>query len=138
VEGRARYSVNVRYMRDFRDDLGALGRVLVPAQGGRRQVPLAQLASVRAVSGPAMIRNEDDLLTGYVHVDVAGRDPQGYIDEAGSLIRNRVKLPPGYATSWSGQYEAMQRAKDRLKIVVPVTLLRRDGLLHAALPRPRL
>ena len=121
VEGRERYPVNVRYMRDFRADLGALGRVLVPA-GGQRQIPLSQLAAIRVTSGPSMIRNEDGLLTGYVYVDVAGRDQSGYIEEAGRLLREKVKLPTGYAISWSGQYEAMQRVRERLLVVVPLTL----------------
>ena len=121
VEGRERYPVNVRYMRDFRADLGALGRVLVPA-GGQRQIPLSQLAAIRVTSGPSMIRNEDGLLTGYVYVDAAGRDQSGYIEEAGQLLREKVKLPTGYAISWSGQYEAMQRVRERLLVVVPLTL----------------
>ncbi len=74
VEGRERYPVNVRYMRDFRSDFEALGRVLVPASGGERQIPLGQLATIKVATGPAMIRNEDGLLTGYVFVDVDGRD----------------------------------------------------------------
>ena len=121
VEGRERYPVNVRYMRDFRGDLQSLGRVLVSAPGGQRQIPISQLADIQVTTGPSMIRNEDGLLTGYVYMDVAGRDPSGYIEEAGSLIRNRVKLPPGYAVSWSGQYEAMQRVKERLVVVLPLT-----------------
>jgi Cu(I)/Ag(I) efflux system membrane protein CusA/SilA len=123
IEGRERYPVNVRYMRDFRSDLTALQRVLVPVSGGQRQIPLAQLAVIRIVSGPAMIRNEDGLLTGYVYVDLAGRDPGSYITEAARLLREKVKLPPGYTISWSGQYEAMSRVHQRLAIVVPVTLL---------------
>ncbi len=122
VEGRERYPVNVRYMRDFRSDYGALGRVLVPASGGQKQIPLSQLATIRTVSGPAMIRNEDGLLTGYVYVDIAGRDPNGYIEEAGRLLKEKVKVPPGYAISWSGQYEGMARAKERLTVVLPLTL----------------
>jgi Cu(I)/Ag(I) efflux system membrane protein CusA/SilA len=122
VEGRERYPVNVRYLRDFRADLGALGRVLVPASGGQRQIPLSQLATIRTASGPAMIRDEDGLLTGYVYVDMAGRDPNGYIEEAEKLIREKIKLPTGYAISWSGQYEGAQRVKERLTVVLPVTL----------------
>ncbi len=123
IEGRERYTVNVRYMRDFRGDFGALGRVLVSASGGQRQIPLAELATLKTVSGPSMIRDEDGLLTGYVYVDLAGRDPGGYVDEARRVLREKVKLPPGYAISWSGQYEAMQRVRERLKLVVPVTLV---------------
>jgi len=122
VEGRERYPVNVRYMRDFRDDLGALGRILVPVSGGQRQVPIAQLAGIKAAAGPSMIRNEDGLLTGYVYIDMSGRDPSSYMEEAGGLIRDKVKLPPGYAVSWSGQYEAMSRVKQRLTVVVPLTI----------------
>ncbi len=122
VEGRERYPVNVRYMRDFRTDLGALRRVLVPASEGKRQIPLSQLATVNVASGPSMIRDEDGLLTGYVYVDVAGRDQNGYIEEATRLLREKVKLPAGYAISWSGQYEATQRMKERLTVVVPLTL----------------
>ncbi|HYU16079.1 MAG TPA: efflux RND transporter permease subunit, partial [Candidatus Acidoferrum sp.] len=122
VEGRERYPVNVRYMRDFRGDLGALGRVLVSAPGGQRQIPLAELATLTQATGPAMIRNEDGLLTGYVYVDLVGRDPSSYIQEAAQLIRENVALPAGYAASWSGQYEAMERVKQRLGVVVPLTL----------------
>jgi Cu(I)/Ag(I) efflux system membrane protein CusA/SilA len=122
IEGRERYPVNVRYMRDFRGDLGALGRVLVSASGGQRQIPLSQLATLKTVSGPSMIRDEDGLLTGYVYVDLAGRDPGSYVAEAAPLLREKVALPPGYAVSWSGQYEAMQRVRERLKVVVPLTL----------------
>jgi len=121
VEGRARYPVNVRYDRDFRSDLGDLRRVLVPAGGGR-QVPLGDLAEVSARSGPSMIRDEDGLLTGYVYVDVAGRDPATYVAEAKRLLGGSLHVPAGYAVSWSGQYEAMQRVHDRLKLVLPLTL----------------
>ena len=121
VLGQERYQVNVRYQRDFRSDLGALGRIPVPA-GGQRQLPLSDLAKIAVATGPAMIRNEDGLLTGYVYVDIAGRDPESYVTEANRLLRDRVKLPPGYSIAWSGQYEAMQRVKERLKLVVPFTL----------------
>ena len=122
VEGRERYPVNIRYLRDFRSDFGALNRVLVPTEDGKRQLPLSQLATIEAVSGPSMIRDEDGMLTGYVYVDIAGRDPDGYIEEAGRLLRDRIELPPGYAVSWSGQYEAMKRVRERLVVVVPLTL----------------
>jgi Cu(I)/Ag(I) efflux system membrane protein CusA/SilA len=122
VEGRERYPVNVRYMRDFRSDLDALGRVLVPAFGGQRQIPLGQLATIKIATGPAMIRNEDGLLTGYVFVDVDGRDLDSYVQEADALIRSKVKLPPGYAAMWSGQFEAMARVRDRLTYIIPLTL----------------
>jgi Cu(I)/Ag(I) efflux system membrane protein CusA/SilA len=121
VAGRERYRVNVRYQRDFRSDLSALGSVPVPA-GGQRQLPLSDLAQISLTTGPSMIRNEGGLLTGYVYVDLAGRDAGSYVNEASQLLRDRLKLPTGYSIAWSGQYEAMERVKERLKLVVPVTL----------------
>jgi Cu(I)/Ag(I) efflux system membrane protein CusA/SilA len=122
VEGRQRYPVNVRYQQDFRTDLPALRRVLVAGADGRKQIPVGELAEIEFASGPSMIRNEDGLLTGYVYVDIAARDPRSYIEEANRLIRDKVTLPPGYAASWSGQYEAMERVRERLQTVVPFTL----------------
>ena len=122
VSGRERYQVNVRYERDFRSDLSALGRIPVPTPD-QRQVPLSDLAQIRIASGPAMIRNENGLLTGYVYVDIAGRDPESYITEANQLLRDHLKLPPGYSISWSGQYEAIERTKQRLKWMIPITLI---------------
>jgi Cu(I)/Ag(I) efflux system membrane protein CusA/SilA len=123
IQGRERYPVNVRYLRDFRSNPEAIGRVLVPVSGSKKQISLSQLAEVSVASGPSMIRDEDGLLTGYVYVDIAGQDPGSYIKEADSLLRGKVELPAGYAVIWSGQYEAMQRVKARLEIVVPLTLL---------------
>ena len=122
VLGQERYRVNVRYQRDFRSDIASLGRIPVTA-GGQRQLPLSDLAKISVATGPAMIRNENGLLTGYVYVDVAGRDPQSYVTEANQLLRDHLKLPTGYSIAWSGQYEAMQRVTERLKLVVPATLL---------------
>ena len=121
VLGQERYRVNVRFQRDFRSDIGSLGAIPIPA-GGQRQLTLSDLAQISIATGPAMIRNENGLLTGYVYVDVAGRDPGSYIREANQLLRDRIKLPAGYSISWSGQYESMQRATERLKLVVPITL----------------
>ena len=120
--GPERYQVNVRYLRDYRSDPEAVGRVLVQASGGR-QVPLSDLAQIKVANGPSMIRNENGLLTGYVYIDIAGRDPESYMREADQVLRGSLALPPGYSVSWSGQYEAMQRAKERLKLVVPTTIL---------------
>ena len=131
IHGRERYPVNVRYMRDFRSDTDAVSRVLVPAAGGKRQIPLSELAAVEFVSGPAMLRDEGGLLTGYVYVDVAGRDAGSYVEEAARVLRERVALPPGYAVLWSGQYEAMERVRERLKVVLPVTLLLVFLLIYA-------
>jgi Cu(I)/Ag(I) efflux system membrane protein CusA/SilA len=120
IEGRERYPVNVRYLPDFRADIGSLGRVLVPVSG-ERQIPLSQLASIQPKSGPAMVRDEDGLLTGYVYVDLAGTDPQSYIHEARELLRDVIELPAGYSMAWSGQFEAMERSRQRLLLIVPVT-----------------
>jgi Cu(I)/Ag(I) efflux system membrane protein CusA/SilA len=122
VEGRERYPVNVRYLRDFRSDLSRLGRVLVPIMGGQAQIPVSQLADINLRSGPAMVRDEDGMLAGYVYVDVAGRDVGTYVEEAKELVRARITLPTGYSISWSGQYEAMERVKERLILIVPLTL----------------
>jgi copper/silver efflux system protein len=122
VEGRERYPVNVRYMADFRTDLQALGRLPIPAADGERQIALAQLATVAPVMGPSMIRNEDGLLTGYVYVDLEGRDPESYVREARQLMVEHIAVPPGYAITWSGQYEAMERVRERLWTVIPITL----------------
>jgi Cu(I)/Ag(I) efflux system membrane protein CusA/SilA len=122
VAGQERYRVNVRYQRDFRSDLSALGDVPVSV-GGQRQLPVRDLARISITSGPAMIRNENGLLTGYVFVDAGRRDAGSYISEANRVLRDRVKLPAGYSISWSGQYETLHRVNERLKLVVPVTLL---------------
>jgi Cu(I)/Ag(I) efflux system membrane protein CusA/SilA len=122
IEGRERYPVNVRYMRDFRSDIDALAHVLVPASEGQRQIPLGELARIKVATGPAMIRNEDGLLTGYVFVDVADRDISSYVEEASRVVREQVKLPAGYAVLWSGQYEAMARVRARLAYIIPATL----------------
>jgi copper/silver efflux system protein len=122
IEGRERYPVNVRYMRDFRSDLDALGRVLVPASQGQRQIPLGNLATIKVATGPAMIRNEDGLLTGYVFVDVAGRDVSSYVEEAKRVVSEQLQIPAGYAVLWSGQYESMARVRERLMYIVPFTL----------------
>jgi copper/silver efflux system protein len=126
VEGRERYPVNVRYFRDFRSDVNKLGRVLVPVMNGgmngQTQVPVSQLADIKLVSGPSMIRDENAMLNGYVYVDVAGRDVGSYVEEAKKVVLEKIKLPAGYALEWSGQYEAMERVKKRLFVVVPLTV----------------
>jgi copper/silver efflux system protein len=122
VEGRERYPVSVRYARELRDDPEKLKRILIPTTNGA-QVPLAQLAELRLASGPAMIRDEDAQLAGYVYVDMAGRDIGSYVEEAKRKVAEQVTLPTGYTLSWSGQYEFIQRAKEKLMYVVPLTLL---------------
>ncbi|MGK5087340.1 efflux RND transporter permease subunit [Bdellovibrionota bacterium FG-2] len=121
VEGRERYPINVRYAREFRDDINSLKRVLVPSPTGAH-IPITQIADIRMVEGPAMVRNENGLLAGYVYVDMAGRDVGGYVQEAKKIVEEKVKVPTGYTLVWSGQYENMIRVKERLKIVIPLTL----------------
>ena len=121
VEGRERYTVNVRYAREMRDSLESLQRVLVPTVSGA-QIPLAQIADIRMTTGPAMIRDENGMLAGYVYVDLAGRDVGGYVEEAKRVVAAKVEIPTGYAVQWSGQYENMLRVRERLKIVVPITI----------------
>jgi Cu(I)/Ag(I) efflux system membrane protein CusA/SilA len=121
IEGRERYPVNLRYPRELREDLDRLGRVLVPVGMGA-QVPIAQLADVKLLQGPAMIRDENGFLAGYVYVDIAGRDVGGYVEEAKKVVASKVSLKQGYVLQWSGQYENMIRVRERLKLVIPVTL----------------
>jgi Cu(I)/Ag(I) efflux system membrane protein CusA/SilA len=104
--------------------------VLVPAMGGKAQIPLSQLAKVQIRSGPAMLRDEGGLLSGYVYVDVSGRDIGGYVEEAKKQVLDKIKLPPGYTLTWSGQYESMQRVKERLIVILPLTGLLIMTLLY--------
>jgi Cu(I)/Ag(I) efflux system membrane protein CusA/SilA len=122
IEGRERYPINVRYGRDFRSAIPALERVLIPVAESGAQVPLRQLANLRFTTGPSMLRNENGLLTGYVFIDVSGRDTGSYLAEAQQLLRERIQVPVGYTLSWSGQYEAMERVKEKLWVVLPVTV----------------
>jgi Cu(I)/Ag(I) efflux system membrane protein CusA/SilA len=122
VQGLERYPIDVRYYRDSRSDLGRLGRALVPVMDGKQQIPLAEIATLKLASGPSMLRNENGMLSGYVYVDVAGRDVGSYVDEAKRAVREGIQLPAGYTLVWSGQYEAMERVRQRLKVVLPLTL----------------
>lgn len=121
IEGRERYTVSVRYLRDYRSDLDALQRVLVATPSGA-QIPLGQIADIRMRTGPGMIRDENGRLSGYVYVDVSGRDIGSYVRDAKKAVADRIKVPSGYELVWSGQYEFMQRVAKRLKLVVPITL----------------
>ena len=121
IEGRERYPVNVRYMREFRAEPEQLRRVLVATPTGV-QVPLAQLAELKLTMGPPVIKSEAAEPVGYVYVDVAGRDLGGYVKEAQKVVEEKVTIPNGYHLVWSGQYEYMQRAQQRLTYVIPLTL----------------
>lgn len=129
IEGRERYPVNVRYPRELRDEPARLARVLVATPTGA-QVPLAQLADVEVRQGPSMVRDENGFLAGYVYVDVAGRDVGSYVEEAKEAVRAGLELPAGYSLVWSGQYENMLRVRERLKVVVPITLVLIFALLY--------
>ncbi|OGW59520.1 MAG: cation transporter [Nitrospirae bacterium RBG_16_64_22] len=122
VEGRERYPVSVRYARELRDDIRKIGRVLVPTPRGEH-IPLAQVASLTLRQGPPGIRSENARLSGWVFVDVQGRDIGSYVRDAQEAVRQNVKLPPKYDIKWSGQYEYMERAFKRLAVIGPVTLL---------------
>jgi copper/silver efflux system protein len=129
VEGRERYPINVRYQRDFRSDIDSLRRVLVSAPGGA-QVPIGELAAISFSRGPAMIRDEDGLLTGYVYLDLNTKDYGGFVSDATHLLNTRLKLPAGYTYQWSGEYEFELRARERLKLILPIVFFAIFMLLY--------
>ncbi len=123
VEGRERYGVSVRYPRELRADPRLVAtQILVPTMN-KAMIPLGQLARVSLSKGPPAIRTENALLSAYIFVDIRGRDIGGYVADAQQAVRDKVQFPPGYYATWSGQFEYMQRAIEKLKIVVPLTLL---------------
>ncbi len=123
VEGRERYTVSIRYPRALRSDPQSIAtQVLIPLPNGGT-VPLGEVAKVEIAKGPATIRTENGQLVTYIYVDLRDRDLGGYVADAQKAVAAQVKFPPGYYATWSGQFEYMQRAKARLKIVVPITLL---------------
>jgi Cu(I)/Ag(I) efflux system membrane protein CusA/SilA len=121
IEGQERYTISVRYARDFRSDLDSLRRVLIGTPDGA-QIPMGEVADIEMVEGPSMIRNENGMLSSYVYVDVAGRDIGSYVQEARKLVSSELRLPEGVSLHWSGQYENMIRVHERLKVVIPITL----------------
>ena len=121
IEGRERYPINVRYSRDFRSDLPALRRVLLSTPAGGH-IPLGQVADIRLTQGPPMIRNENGMLAGFVFVDTFGTDLESYVDRAKESIAKNVDIPPKYYLEWGGQYEHMLKARDTLKLIIPLTL----------------
>ncbi len=126
VEGRERYGVRLRYPQELRDNPERLAAVLVPAAhaaGNQMFVPLGQVARIEQVSGPMVVRTEGAVPTAWVYVDVAGRDIGSYVADAKPLVERSVSLPPGYRIAWSGQYEYMVRARERMTLVVPAVLL---------------
>ncbi|HSB21325.1 MAG TPA: CusA/CzcA family heavy metal efflux RND transporter [Anaeromyxobacteraceae bacterium] len=131
IEGRQRYPINVRYARDYREDLGALKRVLLPLPAGG-QIPMEEIADVKMVTGPSMIRDENGLLAGYIYVDfdTSRVDVGSYVGQAKRALAAKLHVPTGYALAWSGQYENMLRVKERLKVILPLTLVLIFGLLY--------
>ena len=119
VEGRERYPVNVRYGRDFRDNIEELQNVLIGTPSGA-QIPISEVAKLSFSRGPAMIRDEDGALTGYVYIDLNTSDYGGFVSKAGNLLRQKLALPPGFTYKWSGEYEFELRAKQRLELILPV------------------
>jgi len=138
IEGRARYPVNLRIKRELRDDIFDLKGLLVPIMQSNGQqamgkprtqnpdprgyIPLGQLCDIKLTSGPSMIRDENGLLSGYVYIDVKDSDIGGYVQKLKEAIHQQVKIPAGYGISFSGQYEFMSRVKERLKLVLPITI----------------
>ncbi|MGH8143106.1 MAG: efflux RND transporter permease subunit [Steroidobacteraceae bacterium] len=122
IEGRERYPVNVRYNRDFRDDLPALGHVVIATPTGA-QIPLDEVATLSFSSGPSMIRDEEAQLTGYVFFNLSTSDYGGFVARATRLLHEQLHLPAGYTYSWSGEYEFEQHAKQRLELIVPIVLV---------------
>jgi Cu(I)/Ag(I) efflux system membrane protein CusA/SilA len=131
IEGRQRVPINVRYARDYREDLTALKRVLLPLPAGG-QIPMEEIADVQMVNGPSMIRDENGLLAGYIYVDfdTSKVDVGTYVDQAKLALASALAVPTGYALAWSGQYENMLRVKERLKVILPLTLVLIFGLLY--------
>lgn len=122
VEGLERYPINVRYPRDVRDSLEKLRNLPVVTPAGAR-IPLAEVADIRIDSGPGLIKTENARLNGWIYIDIEGRDLGSYVEDAQQAVADKIKLPPGYSISWSGQYEFMVRAIERLTTVVPITLV---------------
>ena len=119
IEGRRRYPINIRYQRDFRDNVEELSRVLIATPSGA-QIPISEVAKISFSGGPAMIRDEDGQLTGYIYIDLNTTDYGGFVDQASNMLRQKLQLPAGYTYQWSGEYEFQLRAKERMKLILPV------------------
>ena len=119
IEGRERYPINVRYQRDFRDNIDKMRSVLIGTPSGA-QIPLGQVAKISFSRGPAMIRDEDGALTGYIYIDLKNSDYGGFVAQANRLLHDKLALPAGYSFQWSGEYELEQRARRRLQLILPV------------------
>jgi Cu(I)/Ag(I) efflux system membrane protein CusA/SilA len=122
VEGRERYPVNVRYSRDFRDNVDELQRVLIGTPS-RAQIPISEVARISFSRGPSMIRDEDGALTGYVYIDLNTKDYGGFVAHASDLLKQKLVLPPGFTYKWSGEYEFELRARERLQLILPIVFV---------------
>ena len=122
IEGRERYPVNLRYNREYRENLENIGRIMVPTPMGMH-VPIGQIADIKTIPGPPSIRDENGSLAGFVFVDIKERDIGSYVKEAKRAIQEQIQLPPGYRLIWAGQFQYMERAKEKLKLMIPFTLL---------------
>ncbi|HBF14012.1 MAG TPA: CusA/CzcA family heavy metal efflux RND transporter [Deltaproteobacteria bacterium] len=122
IEGRERYTVNLRYARELRDDLDEIKRVLVPTPSGA-QIPIGFIANIHKTLGPSMIRNENGMLVGYIFISLKNRDPGTYINDAQKILQSQLEIPAGYTFRWSGEYESTIRSVERLKIIIPLTLI---------------
>ncbi|MBI3599755.1 MAG: efflux RND transporter permease subunit, partial [Nitrospinae bacterium] len=121
VEGLERYPVNLRYSREFRDDMTKLQRILIPTPRGEH-IPITQVADIKIVTGPDSLKSEDARLNAWIYIDIKDIDVGTYVERAKKAVAEKIKIPVGYSIVWSGQYEYMVRAKERLKIVVPMTI----------------
>ena len=122
VEGLERYSVNIRYLRDYRNDLPALNRVLIPLRDGSH-IPISQVADIQIKKGPPAIKSENARRTAWIYVDLKGIDVGTYVENARKAVAEQVKLPPGYNIVWSGQYEYIEATRARLMVIIPMTAL---------------
>jgi Cu(I)/Ag(I) efflux system membrane protein CusA/SilA len=122
VEGRERYPVNVRYSRDFRDNVDELQRVLIGTPS-RAQIPISEVARISFSRGPSMIRDEDGALTGYVYIDLNTKDYGGFVAHASDLLKQKLVVPPGFTYKWSGEYEFELRARERLQLILPIVFV---------------
>lgn len=129
IEGRERYPINVRYLRDYRENLDSLKRVLIMTPSGS-QIPVGEVARLDVAPGPSMIRDEDAELTGYVYVDLATSDYGGYVQRAQAALDRTLHLAPGYSLNWSGEYESQLRARKRLTIILPIVFVAIFVLLY--------
>ena len=121
IEGRARYSINLRYFADYRSNVETLKHVFVATPDGS-QIPLGQIADIEMMQGPSMIRNENGMISSFVYIDVADRDIGSYVADAKKIVQENLRQPAGIALAWSGQYENMERVKEKLKVIIPITL----------------